>query len=152
MESLDQEDKEDQRGPGVSEAHGGRPESQEPRVRQVVMGPQVPPGRGDCLDLKERTGSLDRRGLLDLQGKMDCQDTQGSGEKWVSKGRLVHLALPALLVLRGPLVRPALWASVGIPAPRGLPENRASRGLLEKRERKATQESLDLPERMAHPV
>ncbi|KAJ8273741.1 hypothetical protein GJAV_G00105020 [Gymnothorax javanicus] len=87
-------------------------------VRQVVMGLQVPLERGDCLDLKEQMASQDLKGHLDLRGKMGCQDTQASGEKLVSKGRLGLQVRQVSLVLRVPQARLALWESGGTLAPR----------------------------------
>lgn len=142
MESLDLEDKEDQRAPGDREDPAGQQENQEPREHQEVTAPLVHPARGDCPDPKEPTVSLGPKDLQDPQERMDCLDTPAREEKLVSKGRLDHLGLLELWDLRAPQVRQDRWASVATPDPQAHQESRVC---LDPLGRRAPRETLVPP-------
>lgn len=147
MASPDQEDKEDQRDPGVREDPGDQQENQEPRVHREVTDLQVVQERGDCPGLKEPMASPDQRDLPDLQEKMGFPDTLAREEKLGSKARLVHLGLLEWLDLRVPLERLAPWASVATLDPRVHQESRACLAPLVKRAPRETQVLLAAQER-----
>lgn len=139
LESLVQEDREDQLVPGVREVLVVPLERSEPRVHQEVTALPVHWERGDCPDLKEQMDSLDQRGLLDHQGKMDCPDTLDREAKSDSKARLGPLVPQVLSDLRALQVRPANWVSVDIPA---LLDHQGSRAWLDPLERKEPRVTL----------